>query len=145
MIFIILILFFIIYFSFYFLNKLFIKNKIEFFDRLSNGLVCGTEGNICGRNEIGVNSCCKGLKCIRPNGKYLNRICLNQNNNNFFDGIINIPDLNNVNEKINLNPILNDTSDFLNKGLEDIEGAFSGVGKFFSNLSNIPILDSCKK
>ena len=53
---------------------------IEYFEKLNNGTVCGTENDICSINdETGENSCCKNLFCIRKAGNYEYKVCSKEN------------------------------------------------------------------
>jgi len=134
-----------IVFIFCFINNYLLKNKYEYFDKLSDGLVCGTKGDVCSVDDYNTNSCCKGYNCIRPEGNYYNKICVNNdsNSNNLFDGIINMQDNSELN-KTSSKSIENDISSAFNKGLSDVEGAFSKIGSYFSGFK-IDLGDACNK
>lgn len=130
------------------------KKKYEYFDKLNNGLLCGTENNICTENEFGKNSCCKGYNCIRPNGNYLNKYCKKKSDNNIFDGVLYIDGLNNnkyndlnINGSNSVNSIGKGISQTFNDSISDIDGAFSklgsGLGSFFSGMK-IDLGNVCK-
>lgn len=137
-------LYYLIFIFFIFLVFLIIYNKkYEYFDKLNNGLLCGTKGNVCSvYDEYGKNSCCNGFKCIRPNGDYLNKICVEKNSgNNLFDGIIALDSLNNGNNNNNFGDDVKSTF----KGVvSDIESSFSGLDSYFSGLK-IDLGNACKK
>ena len=75
------IIFFIII-IFYLLNYS-LKKKInnEYFEKLPDGRLCGTKNNICNIDENGVNSCCEGYVCERPEGNFQYKICMKPENN----------------------------------------------------------------
>ena len=75
------IIFFIII-IFYLLNYS-LKKKInnEYFEKLPDGLLCGTKNNVCNIDENGVNSCCEGYVCERPEGNFQYKVCMKPESN----------------------------------------------------------------
>ena len=65
---------------------------------MNNGLICGTNNNICRINEYGISSCCDNYRCIRPDGNYQYKICVDKDklfNSNLSTNLnINIPSIN---------------------------------------------------
>ena len=66
---------------FFFINKLLItkyskKIKMEFFNKNADGSICSTDREICYMNQNGISNCCTGFTCIRPNGQFENKICV---------------------------------------------------------------------
>jgi len=61
---------------FYLLNYSF-KKRIynEYFEKLPEGTLCGTQNNVCRINQYGTNSCCKGYNCVRPQGNFQYKVC----------------------------------------------------------------------
>ena len=131
---------------FYITNYYILNNNYECFNKLSNGLLCGTKGNECMVQNYGKNSCCDGYDCIRPNGDYHNRVCVEKNNgSNLLDGIINIPELNSGNISTpGIKYVENNVSTVFNNAISDIKGAFSGVGSYFNDLK-IDMGGACHK
>ena len=89
----------IIIFIFFFIINNFILNKsYEKFEKMNNGLLCGTNNNICRINEYGISSCCDNYRCIRPDGNYQYKICVDKDklfNSNLSTNLnINIPSIN---------------------------------------------------
>jgi hypothetical protein len=68
-----LVLLFIIFIIFYILNI----NIYEYFEKQSNGLLCGNKNDICRVDQSGNSSCCSNLYCVLPEGKFKNKICSN--------------------------------------------------------------------
>lgn len=68
-----LILLFIIVIIFYIFNI----NIYEYFEKQSNGLLCGNKNDICRIDASGNSSCCNNLYCVLPEGKFKNKICSN--------------------------------------------------------------------
>jgi hypothetical protein len=66
----------ILFLLFYIFNKYFF-NYYENFERNDNGLLCGTENDICRIDEYGVSSCCDNFKCIRHKSNYQYKVCKN--------------------------------------------------------------------
>jgi hypothetical protein len=132
---------------FYLTEKYILKRNFEYFEKLNNGLLCGTEGNVCSVDDYKTNSCCKGFDCIRPNGNYHNKICVDSSKNNIFDGVIKIPELNGVLNKKSFNDMSNSAKNAfsgIGKDFSDIGNEFSGLGSFFPELK-INLGDACKK
>lgn len=94
----------IIIFIFFFIINNFVLNKsYEKFEKMKDGLLCGTENDICRINEYGVSSCCDNYRCVRPDGIYQYKVCVDKDkliNYNLSTNInitvpnIEIPDLN---------------------------------------------------
>jgi hypothetical protein len=69
----------IIIFIFFFLINNFILNKsYEKFEKMKNGLLCGTNNDICRINEYGISSCCDNYRCVRPDGNFQYKICVDK-------------------------------------------------------------------
>lgn len=51
------------------------KKYNEYFEKLPEGTLCGTQNNICTIDQYGTNSCCKGYMCVRPEGNFQYKIC----------------------------------------------------------------------
>lgn len=86
-----LIIFFIFFILFIINNYIRMMNtpRTEYFDKNSDGTVCGTENDVCSINdETGENSCCKNLHCIRKPGNYQYKVCSKENSE---------PEKNNIN------------------------------------------------
>ncbi len=67
---------FIIIILFYLINYSLKKRKYnEYFDKLPEGTLCGTQNNICTIDQYGTNSCCNGYNCVRPEGNFEYKIC----------------------------------------------------------------------
>ena len=61
---------------FYLLNYSLKKRKYnEYFNKLPEGTLCGTQNDVCRIDEYGTNSCCKGYICVRPEGNFEYKIC----------------------------------------------------------------------
>ena len=61
---------------FYLLNYSLKKRKYnEYFEKLPQGTLCGTENDVCRINQYGTNSCCNGYNCVRPEGNFQYKIC----------------------------------------------------------------------
>ena len=89
-------------FIFFFVINNFILNKsYEKFEKMNNGLLCGTDNDICRINEYGISSCCDKYRCVRPEGIYQYKICVDKNklinsdlSTNSTKSTVNIPDIN---------------------------------------------------
>jgi hypothetical protein len=46
---------------------------------MGNGLLCGTDNDICRINEYGVSSCCDNYRCVRPAGNFQYKVCIDKN------------------------------------------------------------------
>ena len=68
----------IIFILFYIFNIL-IRNNNEHFELEEDGLLCGTSNDICRINEMGISSCCDGFFCVRKEGNFHHKICVNKN------------------------------------------------------------------
>ena len=53
--------------------------KIEPFQKLSDGKLCGQISDPCRIDEEGHHNCCDGNICLLPKGKYQHKICVNKN------------------------------------------------------------------
>ena len=60
----------------FYLVNFFISKSYENFEKLPNGLLCGTDKDECNINQYKKSSCCNGYKCILPKGKYQEKICI---------------------------------------------------------------------
>ena len=61
---------------FFLLNYSLKKRKYnEYFEKLPQGTLCGTENDVCRINQYGTNSCCNGYNCVRPEGNFQYKIC----------------------------------------------------------------------
>jgi hypothetical protein len=61
---------------FYLLNYSLTKRKYnEYFNKLPQGTLCGTQNDVCRIDEYGTNSCCNGYNCVRPKGNFQYKIC----------------------------------------------------------------------
>ena len=58
---------------------LFVFKKIESFQKLSDGKLCGQIYDPCRIDEEGHHNCCDGNICLLPKGKYQHKICVNKN------------------------------------------------------------------
>jgi len=113
---------FIIFIIFYILNKYVLKKSYELFNTTSSGLLCGTNNDVCRVNQNGISSCCNGYTCIRKEGNFQYKVCID---NDKLDGSklpkigIDISnDINNIKIKIDniifpRSPSLPDLDDFL--------------------------------
>ena len=56
------------------------NNMVEFFEKIpgEEGLLCGTNDNVCRVDENNVNSCCPGYYCVLPEGNYQYKICVDK-------------------------------------------------------------------
>ena len=69
-------LIFFIILLFYLLNYSLTKRKYnEYFNKLPEGTLCGTQNDVCSIDEYGTNSCCNGYNCVRPEGNFQYKIC----------------------------------------------------------------------
>ena len=81
-----LILFIILFLSYlilFILNYNLSKKYYEYYEKQSNGLLCGEKNDICSIDEEGDNNCCSGYSCIRPEGNFHNKICKSDEELNF--------------------------------------------------------------
>jgi len=83
---------------FFVINNFILNKSYEKFEKMNNGLLCGTDNNICRINEYGISSCCDNYRCVRPDGNYQYKICVNKDkliNSNLSTNLnINIPSIN---------------------------------------------------
>jgi hypothetical protein len=75
--FIIIIIF--IFIFFFIINNFILNKSYEKFEKMKNGLLCGTNNDICRINEYGISSCCDKYRCVRPEGIYKYKICVDKN------------------------------------------------------------------
>jgi hypothetical protein len=83
--FLLIIIIFIIFIILYVTNNFILKNSYENFEKMKDGLLCGTDNDICRINEYNVSSCCKNYKCVRPKGIYQYKICIDKNKLSDYD------------------------------------------------------------
>ena len=77
--FLLIIIIFIIFIILYFTNNFILKNSYEKFEKMKDGLLCGTDNDICRINEYNVSSCCGNYKCVRPKGIFQYKVCIDKN------------------------------------------------------------------
>lgn len=63
---------------FFVINNFILNKSYENFEKMNNGLLCGTDNNICRIDEYGISSCCDNYRCVRPDGNYQYKICVNK-------------------------------------------------------------------
>jgi hypothetical protein len=63
---------------FYFLNIFYKKKYNENFELEEDNLLCGTDRDVCKINEFGLSSCCDGFVCVRKEGNFEYKICVNK-------------------------------------------------------------------
>lgn len=51
------------------------KRDYEFFNKLPEGTLCGTQNDVCSIDQYGTNSCCNGYMCVRTEGNFQYKIC----------------------------------------------------------------------
>jgi hypothetical protein len=71
-----------IFIIFYILNKfIFKKSKksYELFNTTTSGLLCGTNNDVCRVNQYGISSCCSGYTCMRKEGNFQYKVCIDNN------------------------------------------------------------------
>lgn len=70
---------------FIFLNNLLNKSIIEKYTSTytynGNTLLCGNTGDICRVDEEDISTCCKNYDCVRQDGNFNHKICVNKNRN----------------------------------------------------------------
>jgi hypothetical protein len=69
-------LFILLFLLIFYIINIFLKKNLEFFDKAANGLLCGTRNDVCNINQKGVSNCCNGYTCIRQNGIFENKVCI---------------------------------------------------------------------
>lgn len=70
---------FTIFYIFYILNKYILDKSYELFNTTSSGLLCGTDNNVCRINQYGTSSCCDGYTCMRKEGNFQFKVCIDNN------------------------------------------------------------------
>jgi hypothetical protein len=124
----------IIYIFFFIINNFLSKKNYENFKRMENGLLCGTQNNICRLNENNISSCCDGYRCIRPNGNYQYKICVDK------DKLINY----NLSTNLNTNSqSINSNSQSINQNSQSIDQNSASINPKIPdiNFSNSPSIN----
>jgi len=86
------VLFILLFFFLFYIINIFLKKNLEFFNKGTNGLICGTSNEICNLYGDDKSNCCPGYTCMRPNGNYEYKVCID---NRFIKTNKNIGSVNN--------------------------------------------------